>query len=294
MIHSGWRYYAFKVAGLTLSHLPKQIGYLIARIVADIIYTLSSRHRAIITNNIQHVLGPEVATPTLKKTVRAVLRNTARNYIDLIRIPRLKHDDIERSITTYGWHHLEEALEKGKGVTVVTAHLGGFDMAAQLLAVRSIKTTILVESLEPQPLLNHVISLRENKGLTCIPAQSGVLEVLMQSLHHGEVVLLACDRDIANNGLRSNFFGEETHLPASAVLLSMRAGAPIVPVFTMRREDGRYDVYVEPAIDATPAGNGAVAKKVEQIAGIMEKYIKTCPEQWVVLSPIWKNGNNQH
>jgi len=287
MIRSEWRYYAFKLAGLTLSHLPKQIGYLIAHIVADIVYILSSRQRAIIADNIEHVLGPEVDNSTLKKTVRAVLRNAAKNYFDLIKIPRLKIDDIERSITTHGWHHLEEALNKGKGVMLVTAHLGSFDMGAQIFAVRSIKTTVLVESLEPVSLLNHVTTLRESKGVTFIPSKPGVLEELIQSLRRGEAVLLACDRDIANNGLISDFFGEETTLPASAVLIAMRTGASVVPIFTLRRDDGRYDIYIEPAIDVIAAGNRVVARNIEQIAGIMEKYIKNCPEQWVVLSPVW-------
>jgi KDO2-lipid IV(A) lauroyltransferase len=190
-------------------------------------------------------------------------------------------------MTTHDWHYLEEALKKEKGVIMVTAHLGSFDMAAQILAVRSIKTTILVESLEPPSLLAHVVSLRESKGLTCIPAQVGVLEMLMQSLRRGEAVLLACDRDIANNGLRSDFFGEETTLPASAVLIAMRTGASIVPIFTMRRNDGGYDIYTEPAINIIPSVNGTVARNVEQIASIMERYIRNCPEQWVVLNPIW-------
>jgi KDO2-lipid IV(A) lauroyltransferase len=287
MIRSEWRYYAFKLAGLTLSHLPKQIGYLIAYIVADTVYLLSSRQRAVIADNIEHVLGSEVDKSTLKKTVRAVLRNAAKNYFDLIKIPHLKLDDIERSITTHGWHHLEEALSKGKGVMLVTAHLGSFDMAAQIFAIHSVKTTILVESLEPAPLLDHVTTLRESNGLTCIPSKPGVLEVLIQTLRRGEAVLFACDRDIANNGIRSDFFGEETTLPANAVLIAMRTGASVVPIFNLRREDGRYDIYVEPAIDIIPAGNGSVARNIERIASVMEKYIKTCPEQWVVLSPIW-------
>jgi len=289
MGYSGWRYYAFKGAGLTLSYLPKRVGYLIARIVADSVYILSSRLQTTITDNIKHVLGSEVDKTTLKRTVRAVLRNTARNYFDLIKIPRLKLDDIERSITTHDWHRLEEALDKGKGVMIITAHLGSFDMAAQLLAARSIKTTILVESLEPPSLFNHVTRLRESRGLSCLPAQSGVLDVLMQSLHRGEAVLLACDRDIANNGLRTDFFGEETTLPASAALIAMRTGASVVPIFTLRREDGRYDVYVEPAINIIHTGNGAVARNIQQITHVMEKYIKMCPEQWVVLNPIWTN-----
>ena len=282
-----WSYYAFKIAGFTLAYLPKKVGYLIARLVADTVYMLSPALRATIADNMRHVLGSEADDATLKQAVRGVLRNVAKNYFDLIKIPHMKLNDIESCLTVSGWHNLEDALMKGKGVILVTAHLGSFDIAAQIFAVRSIKTTVLVEPLEPSSLLRHVTALRESNGVAFVPAQPGVLEVLIQSLHRGEAVLLACDRDIAKNGLKSNFFGEETTLPAAAVRIAMRTGAAVVPVFNLRRGDGRYDVYFEPAINVIPTGNGAVARNIEQVAHVIEKYIKSCPEQWVVLSPIW-------
>lgn len=282
-----WKYYAFKIAGSTLSYLPKKAGYLIACFIADTVYMLSSTLRAAIADNMRHVLGSKADDATLRQHVRAVLRNAAKNYFDLIKIPHMKLNDIESCITVRGWHNLEGALKKGRGVILVTAHLGSFDIAAQIFAVRLIKTTVLVESLEPPSLLSYITALRESHGVAFVPAQAGVLEVLIQSLRRGEVVLLACDRDIAKNGLESNFFGEETLLPSVAVRIAMRTGAAVVPVFNLRRGDGRYDVYFEPAINVISAGDGAVAKNMEQIVHVMEKYIKSCPDQWVVLSPIW-------
>ena len=99
----------------------------------------------------------------------------------------------------------------------------------------------------------------------------------MQSLRRA--VLLACDRDIANNGLKSNFFGEGTILPGDAARIAMWTGAAIVPAFNLRRGDGRYDVYLEPVIDIVPAEDGVVAKNMEQVAHVMEKYIRSYPEQ---------------
>jgi len=223
----------------------------------------------------------------LKQAVRAVLRNTARNYFDLIKIPHIKPDDIEHSITVHNWHNLDDALKRRKGVIMVTAHLGSFDMVAQIFALRSIKTTIVVESLEPPSLLRHVVALRESNGLHLVPAQAGALQIMIQALRRGEMVLIVSDRDIANNGQKLTFFGEETTLPDLAVRLAMRTGADVVPAFNLRRGDGKYDAYFEPAINVIQGGNGAIIKNMEQITIVMEKYIKSCPEQWTVLSPIW-------
>lgn len=285
-----WRYCAFKIAGLTLAHLPWKIGYVVARLVAYAVYLMSPSLRSHIADNMRHVLGPEADDTAVKRATRAVLRSTARNYFDLIKIPRVSLSDIESRMTVHGWHHVEEAMARRKGVVFVTAHLGSFDLAAQLLAARSIKATVPVEPLRPPRLLNHVTALRNSKGLSFIPAQSGVLEVLLQSLRRGEAVVLPCDRDIAGDGLESDFFGERISLPTLAVRLAMRTGAAVVPAFSLRREGGGHDAYFGPAIELLPAGNGAVARNLDQVARAMEKYIRMCPDQWTVLSAVWANG----
>jgi len=287
------KYCAFVLADLTLSRLPKKVGYLVAIVFADIAYVLSPQLRDSIAQNMRHVLGPESDEAARRKVVRGVVRNTAKNYFDLIKIPHMTPEEIERQVTPHNEHHLADALAKGKGVVLVTAHFGSFDMAAQLLAVRSVRTTILVEALEPVQLLDHVVSLRRSKGLNVMPAKPGALEVMLQSLRKGEVVLLACDRDVTGEAPKSLFFGEETRLPDIAVRIALRTGAAVVPVFNMRREDGQYDVYLEPPIKVSPNGSGAVAECMNQVVRAMEKYIKSCPEQWVVLEPVWPKSPHQ-
>ncbi len=282
-----WTYLAFKIAGFTIAYLPTKVGYLIARLVADTLYIFWPPLRAAVAANLRPVLGSEVDNATLKRTVRGVLRNVTKNYFDLIHLPHMKLDDMDRCIITHGWHNFEDALNRGKGVIVVTAHLGSFEMAGQILATRKAKVTVLVEPLEPPALLNHVIALRRSKGLTCMPARLGVLEVVIQALHRSEAVGLVCDRDIGKDGFKATFFGKETTFPTGAVRIAMRTGAAVVPAFNLRREDGGYDAYFEPALDVIPSGNDAVARNMEQIIAVMEKYIRTSPEQWVILSPVW-------
>jgi lauroyl/myristoyl acyltransferase len=286
-------YYAFIFAEHTLARLPKRVGYLIATLVGDIIYLLSPRIRGSIAGNVRHVLGSEADEAAVRRVVRGVLRTAAKNYLDLIRIPRVKPEEIMREVIPHGVHHLVDAVATGKGVMLVTAHFGSFDIAVQLLAVHSVRTTILVEALEPQRLLDHVVSLRRNKGLNIIPARSGALQAMLQALRKGELVLLACDRDVTGEAPQALFFGEETRLPDIAVRIALRTGASIIPVFNLRRDDGRYDVYIEPPIEVASNGSGAVAECMNEVIRVMEKYIRSCPEQWAVLEPVWPETPHQ-
>lgn len=287
-----WEYYAFKIAHYTLAYLPESVGYLIARIVADIVYVLSPEVRRSISGNMARVLGPGASEIDIRQATRGVLRNAAKNYFDLIRLPRTNLHYLEKRLHLDGFENLEAALDQGKGVIMVTAHLGSFDAAAQVLAAQSVKTTVLVEPLDPPCLLDHVLSLRSSMGLTYAPAQLGSVRALIRSLHRGETVLLTCDRDFTNDGIRADFFGEETSLPVGAVRIAMRTGAAIVPAFNLRRRDGGYDVFMEPAIELVRNGEGAVRENVVRIARVMEQYIRRDPEQWVVLSPIWNDSRD--
>lgn len=272
-----------------MAYFPRRLGYVVARVVADTVYLTSPGLRQHISQNMRHVLGHEVEGVMVRRAVRDVLRNTARNYFDLIKIPHMDLSDIDGCMVLHGWQHVEKAIARGRGIVFVTAHLGSFDLAVQLLAARSVRATIPVEPLKPTPLLKHVTALRNSKGLCFVPARSGVLEVLLQSLRRGEAVVLPCDRDINGDGMDVDFFGERTSLPTLAVRLAMRTGAAVVPAFNLRREDGDYDAFFEPAVDMALGGDGAVARNVEQVAHVMERYIRMRPEQWVVLNAVWAN-----
>ena len=284
-----WKYYAFIIAGYSLSFLPKSIGYFFARLIADTVYIIAPRVRASIEVNQRHALGSEANDRTLRRFVRGVLHNFAWNYFDLIKLPRLKRHDLERLLCVNGWEHLETALGKGKGVVFVTAHLGSYDMAAQIFPLRSLRTTVLVEPINPPALLAHITKLRQSHGVSFLPSKSGTIGTLFKCLHRGEAVLFASDRDIDKNGLPITFFGKETTLPTIAVRIAMKTGAALVPIFS-RRINGRCEVNLEPAIEMTSRGSDAlVAENVEKVARVMEKHIGRSPEQWVVSSPIWSN-----
>jgi KDO2-lipid IV(A) lauroyltransferase len=285
-----WQYYAFIIAGYSLSFLPTRIGYMFAGLIADVIYYLIPRVRADITANQRHVLGPETNDRTLRRVVHSVLRNTVCNYFDLIKLPRLKRRDLESVINVKGWEHLETALGKGKGVVFVTAHLGSYDTAGQIFTLKSLKTTVLIEPIKPPPLLTHITKLRQSHGVSFLPSQRGTIATLFKCLHRGEAVLFASDRDIDNNGINTTFFGKETTLPSIAVRIAMKTGAALIPIFNRRTKKGKYEIDLEPAIEMVDGGSDAsVADNVGRVARVLENHIARSPEQWVVLNPIWPN-----
>ena len=280
-----WKYCAFRLAGLLLSHLPQRMSYAIATFIGDLVYLLAHRSRATVVANLSRVITSPSPEP-LMTTVRKVFRSAACNYLDLMRIPRFDLPTLERIIRIHGWHHFESALRQRKGIIVATAHLGNFDLVAQVMASRSLGLTVLAEPLQPARLFHHVTGLRESQGLTFLPVNRANLKRVMRLLHAGGVVAVACDRDIQKKGARVTFFGTETTLPTGAVDLALRSGAFLIPAFSVRHSHG-FDVFVEPPL-VLPTNGVSPATAQKNLTEVIEAYIRRYPEQWVVFEPIWQ------
>ncbi|XUW99580.1 MAG: lysophospholipid acyltransferase family protein [Dehalogenimonas sp.] len=287
-----WQYYAFKIAGFSLSFLPRKAGYLVAGFMANILYLAAPGLRESIADNQRRASGIENDDRALKRLVHGVLRNTARNYFDLVKLPRLNRRHLERLYSVNGKENLDAALAKGKGVVMVTAHMSGYDMAIQWLTLQSIKSTVLVEPINPPQLLKHVTKLRQSHGITFLAPQPDTLVRLFKCLHRGEALLFASDRDIDKNGVSLDFFGEDTTMPSIAVRFAMKTGAALVPVFPRRAAAG-YEITFEPAVELAPNGNNqALAENVAKVVRVMEKHIRKDSDQWVVLNRVWPKASS--
>jgi KDO2-lipid IV(A) lauroyltransferase len=273
-----------------------RLGYFLAAFFGDTLFRLSARHRNIVGNNIQRILVVEPDNRRLRWTVRNVFKNMIKNYFDLTRLSQLRAEDLEESVTIEGWHHLTDAVTNARGTIIATAHLGNFEFAAKVLAMRGIRMTILVEPFNSTPFLRNIAKLRQRNGCEILPVSTGAMKESMRILRRGGTLTIACDRDIQGNGLKVKFFGEETSLPLGAIILALRTGAAIIPLFNVRKSNNRFAIYIEPPLRMVDTGNRRQSTKanLERLAAVMETYIRRYPEQWVVLEPIWRKEMAGH
>lgn len=282
-------YWLFRFSHGVLAFLPPSLARAIILRLSQVVYYFHPRARRAVRSNLRRALGPGASRKELKKTSRAVFENAGLNYLDLLRLPYYDIGSLERSFTTYGWAHLEEALARGKGVVLATAHLGNPDLVAQPLVARLGKLTVLVEPMQPAALFRFVNGLRQSHGLTCLPVGMASLKEALQSLRRGEVVVVACDRNLGNGGQMVRFLGEETRLPAGAVELAMRTGAALVPAVCLRQRDGRFAAYFEAPVPLLNGGDAkeTLGRNLERVMSVLEKHVRQHPEQWALLWPLW-------
>ncbi|MBI2305021.1 MAG: hypothetical protein HYU86_09805 [Chloroflexi bacterium] len=292
-IRGTWlQYYLFRIASVALGWLPIPISYFVASVIAETIYILAVKTRNAVASNLRQVMGPYRSPQDIQVAVKGVFSTACKNYVDLLKVPFRDPAHLEEKLTISGLHHFQRALDEGRGVVLATAHFGNFDMVAQVMSQHYPGVTVLIEPLQPAPLFRLVKRLRESQGLDIRPVGIGSLKSVIHRLRRGGIAVIACDRDIGKNGLRTPFFGRVSTLPTGAADLALRTGAVLLPIFSVRHADDRWVVYIEPPISTNSATNRQEAMEhcVAQVKCAMESYIRRYPHQWVVFDPLWGDG----
>ena len=170
------------------------------------------------------------------------------NYVDMFRLARHDAPEFIDSIFVGDWRPYDEAVARGKGVILVSAHLGNFDTFVQTLAVRGERVLIPVERVEPPELLEAIRRQRSTLGTEFVPIGADTFKQLAAHVRSGGVVVMVCDRDIQGTGYPVSFFGHEVSMPQAAIVLAIRTGAPLLGAFGYRHADssisGRFSAEI--------------------------------------------------
>ncbi len=282
-------YYLYRVMGAVIPLIPPSIGYPLFGAIGSLFFTLFKDAREPLRANLRHVMR-EAGPKQMDAAARQTLRNHLKNYYDFFRASRLSADQIRRMVEVHGLENLDRALAKGQGVIFITAHFGNLDIVGQTFALRGYQVTTPAEHIKPEILFQQIVKVRASKGMTIIPVD-GPLMSLLRALKRNEIIGLAADLDVTKSGIVVNFFDAPAQLPDGYAQLALRMGAPILPSFSLRKDDNTFEAYAEPAIELTSTGDfqADVRAGVEQIVRVMEKWIGAHPEQWVMFHRIWEN-----
>jgi KDO2-lipid IV(A) lauroyltransferase len=185
--------------------------------------------------------------------------------------------------------HIRSNLEKGRGVVMLSAHVGNAEIAGQGLIPLGISCFAVTEPVKPAALSRMLNKIRRSKGIEFEPVSVASAKRIVRTLRAGGTVALMGDRDISGPKMRLPFFGEETWMPTGPIEVALRTGAAIVPSFSARR--GRYniDATAEAPIEIERTDDLQADVRTAMLAYIerLEARLRAEPDQWVVLERLW-------
>ena len=187
-----------------------------------------------------------------------------------------------------GLENMDRALEKKRGVCLISLHLGNCDLAGVLLAMKGYQLVVISKVFKTQWLNKAWFGLRERVGIKFIPPRNSSYAIL-KALKGNKVVAFVMDQFMGPPiGGKVKFFGHETGAALGLSVMAQRSQAPVIPVYIFRDERGETHLHVEPEIPFVGEGDGACAQMTQVYTDWVEEKVKERPEHWMWLHRRWK------
>lgn len=279
-----------RILSWVLLLLPRPIRNYTTLRAGSLAYRLSHGYRQNVESNVRVVSGRERNDIEVRELTRAIFLTNALNFADLLIFSWRSRNWFAKQtrVVAGDWEIIDKAREDGKGVILVSAHIGCFDFIGQSFLARGYPLTVVTGRTTSRFIFDGVTWLRGRKGLKMVePTPSGIRHVI-RALRNNECAVIVADRDFFENGHEVEFFGRKTTLPPGAVRIARDTGAAIVPVFTRRTMLGHEVRIHEPIrIEKTRDVKADVAQGMKQLVPVLERGIAACLEQWVMFQRVW-------
>jgi Kdo2-lipid IVA lauroyltransferase/acyltransferase len=267
--------------------LPRGVALGLGRRIGALFWRGSRKHRERALDHLQ-LAFPDWTEERRRETGRRSFIQTAENALEMMRWMGGRAEEIERCFSFPTAPAIHALQERGKGVLVLTAHLDSFDLMG-LWAASRFPLTIISKSLRNPGVNRFWMEQRARAGLHIVPAHNSYRDCL-RTLRRNEVLGFILDQNmIREEGIFVNFFGRSACTTPGLAMMSAHSGAPVLPLFCVRRAGGGHELITAPPIDPPPDREPETIRDFTQrYTRAIEDAIREHPDQWIWMHRRWR------
>ncbi|MFI5208195.1 MAG: lysophospholipid acyltransferase family protein [Gemmatimonadales bacterium] len=281
-------YLALRVLLALTLVLPRRAARGLGALLGRFARTLGMRRR--VTDDNLAIAFPELPAVARAELGRAVYAHFGRMTVDSMRLSAKGPTALVPLVQESGGIRLfEELVKRGKGVIVLTGHIGNWELAGSYLAARGLEVAAVVKPPSNPYVARQAEDVRRRLGMQTIAmpeAKSGVIAALARN----KVVALVADQGALRSATRAPFFGRLTRMASGPGLFAALSGAPVVFGAFIALPDGRYDLTVELLEEGAV---GDLRETSQRIATAylarLEAAVRRAPEQYLWSHRLWRD-----
>jgi Kdo2-lipid IVA lauroyltransferase/acyltransferase len=283
-------YLPVRLLAAFIGALPRFLARAIGITLGILAYALYPRLRRVGKRNLDLVY-PGKSRSEKRRILRGVYVNLGRLLAEFCLFPRYTAENVARVAVYEGFENFAAADGRGKGVVLLTAHLGGWEVSSFAHSLYGHPMDIVMRPLDNPYVDAMVDRYRTLHGNRTFPKQD-FARGLLTALRQGETVGILMDTNMTPpQGAFVDFLGIPACTATGLARVALHTDAAVVPAFGVwDKHLGKYKVCFEPPLTLIRTGDDeadAVANTALFTKAI-ENYVSKYPDQWLWVHRRWK------
>lgn len=283
----------FRVAAGLLALLPRRTAARLGGGLMRLYLNVAPSRRAILVDNLRQAF-PGKSAAEIERLAGDSVASVGAAFVEFLQVSGMSEEEIRDRVRVRGEEHLLAARALGRGVFLLSAHFGGWELGA-------IRAGMIGETISPvvRPLDNlHLeaeLARRRTRFGNRLIAKRDAAKDILRALHGRQTVAILIDQNVlAREAVFVPFFGRLAATTPSLALFQLKTDAPVVPAFVRPEGGGRYvlelgtpilaEEFRAPGRDRDESVRRATARYME----VTEEVARTKPEAWLWLHNRWR------
>ncbi len=190
-----------------------------------------------------------------------------------------------------GRQNLKDLAAMGQGGLLLSAHIGSWEVAGQLLGTITTVINIVVFDGEKESIKDYMESITGKSTVNFIVIKNNLSHIFQihEALSKNELVCMHADRYLeGNKTLTTRFLNNDAKLPLGPFLLASKFKVPVVFVFAMKESTYHYHFFASEIKDYLHLNKEeAIYQILADFVKEMEQKVKRYPEQWYNYYNFW-------
>lgn len=271
------------------SLLPLPLALAIGRFLGRLVGLVMTRRRregmAAMARSI-----PEFTPVQVRRNLWNVYANLGMNVIEALRMRHQSAESLRSRIEVGDCPQAVDALlAQKKGILVIIAHTGNWEMIATATGTYGYSLGIIVKELKPPALNAYIVAQREQHGTKVFSRRGSIRRALKHVKDNGLLGFMMDQNAKRDEGVFVNFFGQTCCTTRGLAQLAHMTGAPALPIFMTRLPDGRHRIrHYDPLPPPADLSDESVVAYTQQAVAAVERVIREVPDQWIWMHRRWR------
>ena len=268
-----------------LVRLPRRTAVWIGRYIGRLLAVVAKEERVKAENRVVDAL--DVSPDEAADVVRRCAATFGEYFSEALCLETMTPHELRCIVQLEGLEYLVEAISRGRGAIILSAHIGNWEMLAAALSDSGVPLSVIGRKPADPVLADRLERIRLRWGVETHWRERGARPIL-RALANGRAVGALIDQATHVENVKVPFFGREAWTPVGPARIVLRTNVPVIPVHMTCGRNGstRYVGVVEPEIPST--GETPTSLTVLWTERI-EKWVRDAPETWAWMHDRWRD-----